>query len=146
MSRTLQISLMVLTAMLCGVCVWQWQRESRAAAAYFSLRDELAAARSQTGAQTVKLAEWEKEIARLNEALATQSESITKLPEIEARATAATQQFEAAQAVFTQQQAAFETLKTQLQKALDERDALATQLNTRTREFNALAEKYRKAR
>ncbi len=146
MSRILQICLMVLTAALGGVCLIQWQRESRVAAYVAELKNQLGQARETVAAQTARLAAWEQEIARLTGALAAQSEANWRLPQLEAQTLEARQQWEAGQALLTQQQASLASLHQQLEKALDERDALAGRLNERTREFNALADKYRTGR
>ncbi len=145
MSRLLQISLMVLTAILCGVCVLQWQRESRLAAQVAKAGNDLTKAHSTMEQQRAQLAVWEEEIRRLNQALSAQHEATRRLPELEAAAAAARQELETLQAATARNQATVDTLTGQLKKALDERDAVATQLNERTKAFNSLAEKYRKA-
>ena len=146
MSRILQICLMVLTAALGVVCLIQWQRESRVAAYVTEIKNQLGLARETMADQTARLAAWEKEIARLTAALAAQSEASRRLPQLEAQTVEARQQWEAGQALLTQQQASLASLHEQLEKALDERDALAGRLNERTKEFNALADKYRTGR
>ena len=143
MSRILQICLMVLTAALGVVCLIQWQRESRVAAYVAEIKSQLGQARETMVDQTARLAAWEQEIARLTAALASQSEASRLLPQLEAQTVEARQQWEASQALLTQQQA---SLQEQLEKALDERDVLAGRLNERTKEFNALADKYRAGR
>ena len=143
MSRILQICLMVLTAALGVVCLIQWQRESRVAAYVAEIKSQLGQARETMVDQTARLAAWEQEIARLTAALASQSEASRRLPQLEAQTVEARQQWEASQALLTQQQA---SLQEQLEKALDERDVLAGRLNERTKEFNALADKYRAGR
>ena len=146
MSRILQICLMVLTASLCVVCLIQWQRESRVAAYVAEIKNQLGQARETMADQTARLAAWEQEIARLTAALAAQSEATRRLPQLEAQTVEARQQWEGSQALLTQHQASRASLHEQLKKALDERDALAGRLNERTKEFNALAEKYRTGR
>ena len=146
MSRALQICLMILTAALCGVCVLQWQGESRAAARQQALAAELADAQTTLQSRQEKLTAWEQEITRLNAALTDQAAAQKALPDLEAKLAETTGQLEAQAAAFTQTTTAAEALNAQLKKALDERDALAGRLNERTREFNTLAEKYRKSR
>ena len=144
MSRALQISLMILTASLCGFCILQWQRESRATARQRSLFLELAAAQEASQSQTAKLALWEQEISRLTTALADQAASRTALSGMQAKLDELTRQLEAKTTALTEFSSVSETVRLQLAKALDERDALAARLNARTREFNALADKFRK--
>jgi hypothetical protein len=144
MTRTLQICLMILTTALCGVCVLQWQREGRAAAREQALAGEIQALQADRVVQTEKLAAWEQEITRLNDALTAPAAAGKSLTELQGELTAVTRQLEQKTAALTQLSAAGETLRGQLQKALDERDALARRLNERTAEFNALAAKLRK--
>lgn len=143
MSRILQICLMILTTALCGVCVLQWQREGRAAVREQALAREIQALQADRVVQTEKLAAWDQEITRLNDALTAQAATGKASTELQAELTAATRQLEQKTAAVTQLSAAGETLRTQSQKALDERDALARRLNERTAEFNALAAKLR---
>lgn len=144
MSRALQICLMLLTAALCAVCVLQWQRETRSAAREQALASTLQDAQLTVEAQTGKLAIWEQEITRLNAALSEQTAKQKTLPELETKLVEATRQLEAKTDALTKLSAAGASLRTQLQKALDERDALARRLNERTAEFNALAAKLRR--
>lgn len=145
MSRSLQISLMILTAALCGVCVLQWLRESRMAAQAAGLEGQLVEARRTQESQKTQLANWEQEIGRLHQNLSVQMEAAHRVPELEAAAAAARQELDALKTATAGHQTTVDTLNQQVKKVLDERDALAGQLNERTKAFNALAEKYRKA-
>ena len=144
MSRALQICLMFLTAALCGVCLLEWHRETLAASREWSLAAELATAQGTIRSQQEKLTAWEQEITRLNIALNDRAADQKALPELEAKLTEAARQIEAQAAAAAQASIAGDTLGSYLKKALEERDVLATRLNERTREFNVLAEKYRK--
>ena len=144
MTRLLQIGLMVLTAALCGVCLLQWQRESRLTRGREDLAVQLHASRETLAAQAAQLDVREAEIARLNAALGESAKDRPAVAELESAATARARA--ALEAALGEQTDAAETARTQLKQALDERDSLATRLNQRTMEFNTLAEKYRKAR
>ncbi len=144
MSRALQISLMLLTAMLCSICLRQWHQGSLASEKIRTLAAGLQEAGETMQNQTLTLQRWETEITRLNAALAAQTTAVQEQAALHAEAATATQSLSGHQKVLTEHQTLTETLRTQLQQALTERDTLATRLNERTREFNVLAEKYRK--
>ncbi len=137
MSRALSISLMLLTAALCGVCVVQWQRELRAAARERTLQRDLAEATASQQRLTDQLATRDQEIARLHAALV----AAATPPAPPADLTGALAQKTTALAELT---ATHTALQAQLTKALDERDAMATRLNQRTQEYNTLAARLKK--
>lgn len=130
MTRALHFSLMALTAALCFVCLLQWQREAAAGRRERQLRAELAGVEAAARRQAAEGEVGEQKAARLEAALAE-----------EVRKSAGAQQEEA-----RRQEAARGEQGAQLRRALEERDALAQRLNERTREFNALAEKYRQGK
>jgi phosphoenolpyruvate-protein kinase (PTS system EI component) len=146
MSRLLQLSLMLLTTVLCSICVWQWHEGSRAAEKIRTLEAAWQQAGNTMQSQTLTRQRQEAEITRLNTALAAQTAALQEQAALQTKATAAAQSLDEHQKSLTDHQTLSETLRTQLKQALSERDALATRLNERTREFNLLTEKYRKAR
>ena len=146
MSRLLQISLMLLTAVLCSICVWQWHQGSRAAEKIRTLEAGLHQAGDTLQNQTLTIQRLEAEITRLDTALAAQTSALQEQAAVQSKTNAAAQGPDETQKALTEYRTLAETLGPQLKQALSERDALATRLNERTRDFNALAEKYRKAR
>jgi DNA repair exonuclease SbcCD ATPase subunit len=146
MSRLLQLSLMLLTAVLCSICLWQWHQGTRASEKIRALESTLQQAGETLQSQILTIQRWEAEINRLNTALAAQTAALQEQAALQTKANAAAEGLGEPQQALKELKTLSETLRTQLSQALSERDALATRLNERTREFNLLTEKYRKAR
>jgi len=151
-NRILTIALGFMLAVLCGVCVWQWKREAdfRAAIADFAGRLENEKEAHDESRQRITV--LEAEIARLTKVrddteakyLATLAELREIQPDWIARGQSllALSQLAAAAPAAENQNEAIAKQNDLLKQLVSERDAAIEKLNTRTREFNALTEKY----
>ncbi len=154
MNRALTIALGFMLAVLCGVCIWQWKREAYFRAAIADFAGRLDAEKQAHEESRQRITVLEAEIARLTKLrddteakyLATLTELRAIEPDWIARGHSllALSQLAAAAPIAESQNEAIAKQNELLQQLTAERDAAIEKLNARTREFNALAEKYNK--
>ncbi len=154
MNRTLLITLAAVLAALCGVCLWQWKREADFRAAIIDYHTRLETETKAHGETRQRLALLEAEVTRVTKLRDdTEAQYLKTLEELRAlqldwaarglTIEALSRMVETAPAV--ENQSAAIARQNELLKSLTaERDTAIEKLNARTREFNALTEKYNK--
>lgn len=152
MNRFLTIALAAVLALLCGLCVWQWKREADFRAVISSLSQKLEAESKahQDSLQRVLVLEGEvNRITKLREdAEAKYLDTLAALramqPDWLARANTieALSRLAAAAPAAESQNEAINRQNDLLKKLVTERDGAIQKLNARTRELNAVTEKY----
>ena len=152
MSRRLHTVLGIVLAALCGLCVWQWKREADFRSAHAEVSARLTAESKSLGESRARVAVLEGEVQRIEKLRADTEarflEAATALKTLEAdwqaraltidilsRAAAAVSRSEGQGELIAKQN---ELLK----KVAAERDDAIQKLNARTRDLNAVTEKY----
>lgn len=145
------IVLSLLLVGLCGLCVWQWDRESKLRALAASQRDQLTTLTSQRDELEARVKTADAEVLRLTSSLAElRAKSVSKDIHAEAlkanshlrenlvkQNTAITQQNE----LITKQNTSIQQANESLRKLATERDELAKRLNDLTALYNKLLTK-----
>lgn len=152
MNRALTIALAAVLAVLCGLCLWQWKREADFRAAITALSGNLDAEREAHAASLQRITVLESEIQRLTKLredteakyLATLAELSALQPDWIARGLTigALSELAAAVPARENQNEAIARQNALLKQLTAERDAAIEKLNARTREMNAVTEKY----
>jgi len=153
-NRALTIALASVLTLLCGVCLWQWKREADFRAAIAGFSGQLDAEKKAHGQSRQRLTVLEAEIARLTKLRDdTEAKYLTTLAELRAIqpdwiARGLTSDFlsrlAAAAPAVESQNAAIARQNELLKQVTSERDDAIQKLNARTRDLNALTEKYNK--
>ncbi len=153
MNRPLLITLAAVLTALCGLCLWQWKREADFRAAILDYHTRLEAETKAHGETRQRVAVLEAEVARITKLrddteaqyLKTLEELRALQPDWAARGLTIEALSRLAAAPAVENQSAAIAKQNELLKSLTaERDAAIEKLNARTREFNALTEKYNK--
>lgn len=151
MSRPLLIALGTLLASLCGLCIFQWKRESDFRAAILDLSTRLHGMSQALSEAEARIETLQTEITRIETLRAdTEAKYLATLDELRplqldwtarGHTIFALSQYAAAA---ESQNDAIAKQNELLKQLASERDAAIEKLNARTREFNALTEKYNK--
>lgn len=151
MSRPLLIALGTLLASLCGLCIFQWKRESDFRAAILDLSTRLHGKSQALSEAEARIETLQTEITRIETLRAdTEAKYLATLDELRplqldwtarGHTIFALSQYAAAA---ESQNDAIAKQNELLKQLASERDAAIEKLNARTREFNALTEKYNK--
>lgn len=154
MSRPLLIALGTLLAGLCGLCIFQWKRESDFRAAILDLSTRLHGKTQALSEAEARIATLQTEITRIETLRAdTEAKYLATLDELRplqldwtarGHTIFALSQYAAAAPAAESQNEAIAKQNELLKQLAAERDAAIEKLNARTREFNALTEKYNK--
>lgn len=145
------IILSLLLVAMCGLCAWQWERESRLRAAYSTQRDQLTITTAQREELASRAKSADAEVLRITASIAElRTNSISKESHDEVlqantqmresivkQNAAITQHNE----LLAQQNAAIQQANERLKKVATERDDLAKRLNDLTARYNELAKK-----
>jgi hypothetical protein len=150
-SRPLLIALGTLLASLCGLCIFQWKRESDFRAAILDLSTRLHGKSQALSEAEARIETLQTEITRIETLRAdTEAKYLATLDELRplqldwtarGHTIFALSQYAAAA---ESQNDAIAKQNELLKQLASERDAAIEKLNARTREFNALTEKYNK--
>ena len=154
MNRPLLITLATVLAALCGLCLWQWKREADFRAAIVDYHTRLEAETKAHSETRQRVTVLEAEVARITKLRDdTEAQYLKTLAELRAiepdwaargRTIEALSQLAAAAPAAENQNAAIAKQNELLKSLTAERDAAIQKLNARTREFNALTERYNK--
>ena len=154
MNRSIIISLGIVLAALCGLCLWQWKREAEFRAAIGDYHTRLETETKVHTESRLRITALEAEVARLAELRDdTEAKYLETLAGLRALQPDWAQRgltievlsrVSAAAPVTESQNAAIQKQNGMLKTLAAERDAAIQKLNARTREFNTLTDKYNK--
>jgi hypothetical protein len=151
-NRSLTIALAAILALLCGLCLWQWKREADFRAVIADLRNRLEAGTKAHNDSLQRIMVLEGEILRITKLREdTEAKYLSTLAELRAlqpdwlargRTIDALSRLAAAAPDSESQNDAIAKQNELLKKLAAERDEAIQKLNARTRELNAVTEKY----
>ena len=154
MNRALTITLAAILTLLCGLCLWQWKREAEFRAEILDVNHKLAAENKARNEALLRIAGLEGEVQRISKLRDdTEAKYLATLAELRAlqsdwlaraRTIEGLSRLAAAAPAAESQNDAIAKQNELLKKLAAERDEAIQKLNARTRELNAVTEKYNK--